>query len=786
MQKLREVSKAALGLGASTRDVLAGRKKDIEPSPHTMLSAKVRAKLDEEFGTEQVESAMVDASAIFLSLDTEDMDGKLTQSEFTKCLGVMGSPNSQLAAFLFDSIDLNHNGTISFQEYLRWMLTIVHGTQAQKLRLGFDLCDSSGDRLISRDEVQGLVQSMFFVMTKMRLETARAKVEAFANEIFERFDTDGSGALTWEEYQAGCLSHTLFLQTLGLSGAPANEATAPNPANSFKGVGTVSSFFGQNNWDFVLSVMLGVELMAADAETAVQAVTAGGAASVDPMALVGDELRTAMFEQSVPGSEVVLPADSACEGLTVRTRYPQTFMAIRDAFGIDEPSFVASLGIRQVLGNLLMGDLCGLSSMVSEGKSGELFFFSHDARYLVKTISTQESRKLETMLPAYIEHICANPDTVLARYLALFDITFHGKKRCLVVMASAFNTRLQVHERFDLKGSTHGRTCGALRGQPNVVHKDLDLITMGKSLHLPKDVAMMLLHVLAEDVAFLRDQGVIDYSLLLGIHNMEHGEEQASSVVLGGGGDGEAGEDDGEDDAMFEHLLEVFRETCEGFEIATGKKVFDTMDKAKFKELALQYSSTEGVTARAGAAGRPAVKVALPAPPAPEHANAFQQYHGGCCSHYTSGGVAVKGQHVFFISIIDLLVPFNARKKSEFALKKIARQGDFSVIPPDAYAVRFMQFMQNIIQSDLEVPVGSTPEEVNTRRISRRATLTSQLSQSEKKKLGVDKKKMMSYQNLLVDREGLQGAHGLQGKGPSLAKQGSKSYMMADGHGNLL
>ena len=37
-----------------------------------------------------------------------------------------------------------------------------------------------------------------------------------------------------------------------------------------------------------------------------------------------------------------------------------------------------------MLGSLLMGDLCSLTSLVSEGKSGSMFYFSHDGLYLVE------------------------------------------------------------------------------------------------------------------------------------------------------------------------------------------------------------------------------------------------------------------------------------------------------------------------------------------------------------------------------------------------------------------
>lgn len=63
------------------------------------------------------------------------------------------------------------------------------------------------------------------------------------------------------------------------------------------------------------------------------------------------------------------------------------------------------MGVSQVLGSLLMGDLTSLSELVSEGKSGSFFYFSYDQRYMVKTISSAEARTLRRSLQDYHAHV---------------------------------------------------------------------------------------------------------------------------------------------------------------------------------------------------------------------------------------------------------------------------------------------------------------------------------------------------------------------------------------------
>lgn len=61
--------------------------------------------------------------------------------------------------------------------------------------------------------------------------------------------------------------------------------------------------------------------------------------------------------------------------------------------GIDETSYMFSLGPEQLLGNMMLGNLSSLSMSLSEGKSGSFFFTSHDGRFLVKTISSVRLEK---------------------------------------------------------------------------------------------------------------------------------------------------------------------------------------------------------------------------------------------------------------------------------------------------------------------------------------------------------------------------------------------------------
>lgn len=50
------------------------------------------------------------------------------------------------------------------------------------------------------------------------------------------------------------------------------------------------------------------------------------------------------------------------------------------------------------------------------------------------------------------------------------------------------------------------------------MYKDVDFVDNGFVFKLPKPVAMKLKSVIVEDAAFLKEAGLMDYSLLVGIH----------------------------------------------------------------------------------------------------------------------------------------------------------------------------------------------------------------------------------------------------------------------------
>jgi len=184
------------------------------------------------------------------------------------------------------------------------------------------------------------------------------------------------------------------------------------------------------------------------------------------------------------------------------------------------------------------------SNSKGAASAGTLFFFSGDGKYMLKTVPRRERDALVGMIEDYAQYMRRHRRSLLTRFLGLYDVTltdetFMGGKRTktysLVVMNNVFPKNVALEERYDLKGSTAGRTCGQEEREekgPRAILKDNDLQSdvvaeleeggeayasgsWGFSVgHRQKDALMWQLR---KDCEFLQSVGVMDYSLLVGV-----------------------------------------------------------------------------------------------------------------------------------------------------------------------------------------------------------------------------------------------------------------------------
>ena len=120
---------------------------------------------------------------------------------------------------------------------------------------------------------------------------------------------------------------------------------------------------------------------------------------------------------------------------------------------------------------------------------------------------------------------------------------YHLRRKVhFVVMTSVFDTPAQINTIYDLKGSLIGRSATAREREGGGVLKDNDLISDGCKLHLGAKKAAFMAQ-LEKDAMFLAKLNIMDYSLLVGIHDRKlrgrdtlfvPGGRESSSSVPGG------------------------------------------------------------------------------------------------------------------------------------------------------------------------------------------------------------------------------------------------------------
>ncbi|KZV63972.1 SAICAR synthase-like protein [Peniophora sp. CONT] len=321
---------------------------------------------------------------------------------------------------------------------------------------------------------------------------------------------------------------------------------------------------------------------------------------------------------------------------------PFVFRDLRERhFRLDPADYLLSLTAKYIL-----------SELGSPGKSGSFFYFSRDYRFIIKTIHHTEHAYLRRILPRYYEHVKNNPHTLVSRFYGLHRVKLpRGRKIHFVIMNNLFPAHKDIHETYDLKGSTVGRLYPEerARANPRAVLKDLNWIARGKSIELGPEKRALLTEQLRRDASFLREVGVMDYSLLIGIHKLERGNR----------------------DNVRRNTLKVF--------------------------------SPDVPPARDGTAVRRLMRTAPAVASLPDHLAASPGAQS--LFYQDEGGLRATDERnkdlntIYYLGVIDILTPFRLPKKLEGIWKGLrADRHKISPVPPDEYGTRFVAFMQAVMR----------------------------------------------------------------------------------------
>lgn len=221
------------------------------------------------------------------------------------------------------------------------------------------------------------------------------------------------------------------------------------------------------------------------------------------------------FSFDITGNELT---PSAKYDFKFKDYSPWVFRHLRSIFGLDPADYLMSLTSKYIL-----------SELGSPGKSGSFFYFSRDYKYIIKTIHHAEHKLLRKVLRDYYKHVVDNPNTLISQFYGLHRVKIpYGRKIHFVVMNNLFPPHRDIHQMFDLKGSTIGREFKeeGLEKNPRATLKDLNWLR--RNLHLEFDLQMkdVFVEQMRRDVALLQRLHIMDYSLLVGVHDLGKGNEE--------------------------------------------------------------------------------------------------------------------------------------------------------------------------------------------------------------------------------------------------------------------
>ncbi|CAI4229943.1 unnamed protein product [Auanema sp. JU1783] len=312
-----------------------------------------------------------------------------------------------------------------------------------------------------------------------------------------------------------------------------------------------------------------------------------------------------------------------------KTYAPIAFRYFRELFHIKPADFLRSICTEP------------LRELSNAGASGSIFYVSQDDQFIIKTVQHKEAEFLQKLLPGYYMNLNQNPRTLLPKFFGLFCYQSLGKNIRLLVMNNLLPQALVMHEKYDLKGSTYKRAASKNeRAKTYPTLKDLDFLENHKDGLFVDPVALdALMKTISRDCLVLESFKIMDYSLLVGIHNMEQAASSRQQRL----------ESEGDD------------------ELGAGDDQPSTSRDNDKKALPNKFSvwdSDEGT---------------IP--------------HGGVPARNENGD-----RIILYLGIIDILQNYRLLKKMEHTWKAILHDGDsISVHNPSFYAQRFLSFMSDHI-----------------------------------------------------------------------------------------
>ncbi|RNA42135.1 phosphatidylinositol 5-phosphate 4-kinase type-2 alpha [Brachionus plicatilis] len=325
----------------------------------------------------------------------------------------------------------------------------------------------------------------------------------------------------------------------------------------------------------------------------------------------------------------------------VKEYCPLVFKNMRERFSISDESYLKSL---------TNGDVEPIDC--SSGKSNARFYISYDKRYIVKSVTSEDVEGLHNILTDYHKHIVETKgNTLLPHLLSLFRLTVEDKEIYLLVTRNVFSNRYKIQIKYDIKGSSVDRAASLKeKEKDSPTLKDNDLINDRRYINIGGESKKIFFAKLTRDVDFLCSLKIMDYSLLIGVTDLDKSLDLSTEAKL------------------LEDKLESDQDN-----LSPTEDTEDTDDDQ--------------------------LNVSVPTPPdSPSSKLAYGLFGLPSQDFYNQKKGPKK--EVYFMALIDILTHYGLKKRSANVAKTVKYGADqeISTVKPDQYAKRFLDFVNKIIQ----------------------------------------------------------------------------------------
>ncbi|XP_037990683.1 Kv channel-interacting protein 4 isoform X1 [Motacilla alba alba] len=121
------------------------------------------------------------------------------------------------AHFLFNAFDTDHNGSVSFEDFVMGLSILLRGTVQEKLNWAFNLYDINKDGYITKEEMLDIMKAIYDMMGKctypvLKEDAPRQHVETF----FQKMDKNKDGVVTIDEFIESCQKDENIMRSMQL------------------------------------------------------------------------------------------------------------------------------------------------------------------------------------------------------------------------------------------------------------------------------------------------------------------------------------------------------------------------------------------------------------------------------------------------------------------------------------------------------------------------------------------------------------------------------------------